>query len=71
MLVKFEQNRIRMVQMTRNVELFDKNPELFIIIFDKESTPFWKKYIKPSSSQGEWLPPRDFSLLLQNEKKVT
>ena len=41
MLVKFEQNR--MVQTTRNFELFDKKKtRFFITIFDKELTPFWK-----------------------------
>ena len=35
MLVKSEQNR--MVQITRNFELFDKN-QVFITIFDKDVT---------------------------------
>ena len=39
MLVKFEQNR--MVQTTRNFELFDKLKTGFSVpIFDKELTPF-------------------------------
>ena len=43
MLVKFEQNR--MDQTTRNFELFDKKTRFFIIIFDKELTPFWKTFL--------------------------
>ena len=50
MLVKFEQNR--MVQTTRNFELFDqkkkkkkKKTGFFITIFDKELTPFWKTFL--------------------------
>ena len=41
MLMKFEQNRI--VQTTRNFELFDKN--LFLNHFDKALTPFWKTFL--------------------------
>ena len=37
MLVKYEQNRV--VQTTRNFELFDKK-KVFVTIFDKELTPF-------------------------------
>ena len=44
MLVKFEQNRI--VQTTRNFELFDKKLGFFITIFDKELTPFWKTFLQ-------------------------
>ena len=44
MPVKFEQNR--MVQTTRNFELFDKKPVFFITIFDKELTPFWKTFLQ-------------------------
>ena len=51
MLVKFEQ--IRMIQTTRNFELFEKqnktkqkskqktNKRVFKTIFDKTFTPFW------------------------------
>ena len=42
MLVKFEQNR--MVQTTRNCELFDKN-QVFKTIFDKELTPFGRSSV--------------------------
>ena len=38
MLMKFEQNR--MVQTTRNFELFDKKLGFFITIFDKALAPF-------------------------------
>ena len=38
MPVKSERNR--MVQTTRNFELFDKKPGFFITIFDKKLTPF-------------------------------
>ena len=41
MLVKFEKNR--MVQTTHNFELFDKTP-VFLTIFDKDLTPFWKSF---------------------------
>ena len=40
MLVDFEQNR--MVQTTRNFELFDKK---WLTIFDKALTPFWKMFL--------------------------
>ena len=40
MLVKFKQNR--MVQTTRNFELFDKTP-VFKIIFDR--APVWKTFV--------------------------
>ena len=40
MLVKFEQDR--MVQSTRNFELFDKKTGFFITTFYKEMAPFWK-----------------------------
>ena len=40
--VKFEQNRL--VETTRNFELFDKK-RVFITIFDKELTPFWKTFL--------------------------
>ena len=40
MLVDFEQNR--MVQTTRNFELFDKK---WLTIFDKALTPFWKTFL--------------------------
>ena len=56
MLVKFEQNR--MVQTTRNFELFDKKNKqkknkkqkkkktsFFKTIFDKALTPFWKTFL--------------------------
>ena len=41
--VTFEQNRI--VQTIWNFELFDKKTFFFITIFDKELTPFWKKFL--------------------------
>ena len=44
MLVKFEQNRI--VQTTRNFELFDKKKMFFKTIFDKALAPFWKMFLK-------------------------
>ena len=53
MLVKFEQNR--MVQLTRNFELFDQNKQtnkqkkktgVFITIFDNALAPFWKRFLK-------------------------
>ena len=46
MLVKFEQNR--MVQITRNFELFDKKQTKkrgFKTIFEKALTPFWKTFL--------------------------
>ena len=71
MLVRFEQIKLYSYGSndTKCWAFWQKKTEFFITIFDKELTPFWKKYIKPSSSQGEWLPHRDFSLLPQNEKE--
>ena len=52
MLVKFEQNRV--VQTTRNYELFDKTKQnktkqnkngFFITIFGKELTSVWKTFL--------------------------
>ena len=44
MLVKFEQNR--MVQTTRNSELFVKKKNRFFkTIFDQALTPFWKTFL--------------------------
>ena len=44
MLMKFEQNR--MVQTTRNSDLFDKNPGFKKKdIFDKALMAFWKTFL--------------------------
>ena len=45
MLVKFEENR--MVQTTRNFELFEKKKRKSFLktIFDKALTPFWKTFL--------------------------
>ena len=43
MLVKFKQNR--MVQTTRNFEVFYKKNGFFKTIFDKALTPFWKTFL--------------------------
>ena len=43
MLVKFEQNR--MIQTTRNFDLFDEKPGFFKTIFDKALTQFWKMFL--------------------------
>ena len=43
MLVKCEQNR--MVQTTRNFELFDKKIGFLKTIFDKALTPFWETFL--------------------------
>ena len=44
MLVKFEQ--IRIVQTTRNFELFDKKLGFLKTTFDKALTPFWKTFLQ-------------------------
>ena len=44
MLVQFEQNRV--VQTTRNYELFDKKIGFFKTIFDKALMPFWKIFLQ-------------------------
>ena len=43
-LVKFKQNR--MVRNTQHFELFDRKIGVFKTNFDKELTPFWKKFLE-------------------------